>query len=246
MMNPFKSLLIRILLKRKFIPLLKYKRIRFWVAKNRYFVNKKKLVIKSNNSSDISRDTISHNLKAFEHDDVFGCRERMAMLIYPVVSFYSNESIQKAKIKILIVGCRSEDDIFWMKSYGFDDTIGFDLFSYSEYIKVGDIHGTDFLDNSFDVVLLGWMISYTKNPNLVFKECRRILKKGGVFGVGLDYDPNQDNIAIENGKSLRANILNSTQDIISLLDVTMKHKVLFEYDSYLESDVTTAVVTVCS
>jgi SAM-dependent methyltransferase len=244
-MNPFKSALLKTLVKSKFIPLLKYKRIRFWVAKNRYYNNKSMMNIKSNNSSEISPDTISYNLSAFNSDAVFGCGERMGLLIYPIVSYYSHYLIKKAAKKILIVGCRSEDDILWMKSYGFEQTSGFDLFSYSEYITVGDIHETDFSDDSFDVVLLGWMISYTRNPASVFKECRRILKTGGLFGIGLDHMPDQDNTSIENGLALRANILNSTQDIISLLDLTMNHKVLFEYDHYEENDESTAVITVC-
>lgn len=228
-----------------FIPLLKFKRIRYWFVKKRYQLLKNKIKVNTENSSSVGERTIAHNLGAFEHlGAVFGCGERMGLLIYPVIAFNSYYSINKSKQKILIVGCRTEDDIYWMRSYGFYHTIGFDLFSYSNNILVGDIHKTDFENESFDVILLGWMISYSKDPETVIKECRRILKTGGLIGIGIDHDPNQDGIKIQ---PPRVNPLNSTTDIISLLDSTIKHKVLFEYDHFNEkdNDYSTAVISIC-
>lgn len=217
----------------RFYPIrLKYVQFRYWYKKNRMKFSKEQ-------SSNIGEQTIAHNLSAFEQSPsaVFGCNGRMGLLIYPVISYYVDD---RWKLNVLIVGCRSEDDIFWMRSYGFSKTIGFDLFSYSSYILVGDIHNTSFEDNSFDVVLLGWMISYSKDPACVVNECRRILKTEGLLGIGLDHNPNQD---IEGIRPPRVNTLNSSTDIIDLLDSNMKHKVVFEYDHYPEGDYRCVVIS---
>ncbi len=113
-----------------YLLLLRIRRIRFLVVKYRYLFLKNKLRIKNDGSSSIGQKTIVHNLSAFATDAAFGCGERMGLLIYPVVAFYSFMNVDKSTKKVLIVGCRTEDDIFWMKSYGFIDTMGFDLFSY--------------------------------------------------------------------------------------------------------------------
>jgi SAM-dependent methyltransferase len=183
------------------------------------------------NNESIGETTVKHNLTAFDMPRAaFGCGGRMELLIYPIVSYFRKN---RASIRILVVGCRSEDDIFWLKSYGFSDTYGLDLFSYSKHILIGDIHNTDFADKTYDVVLLGWMISYTKDPGLVFKECKRILKDDGLLGVGLDHNPKQ---AAEGIKAPRVNTLNSTADIKKMLDASISNKLVLEYDHYYGDD----------
>ena len=218
---------------------LRFYPIRLLYVRFRYWWLKKKMRFSEEQSSKIGEQTIAHNLSAFQSPPaaVFGCNGRMGLLIYPVVSYYVNNRQSR---KILIVGCRSEDDIFWMRSYGFVNTMGFDLFSYSNNILVGDIHKTNFEDNSFDVVLLGWMISYSKDPICVITECRRILKPEGLLGIGIDHNPNQDRDGI---RPPRVNTLNSTSDITNLLDSTIKHKVVFEYDHYPEEDYRCVIIS---
>jgi SAM-dependent methyltransferase len=197
-----------------------------------------------NGSPSIGETTINHNLTAFKYNGGYGAGQRMGLLIYPVVAYNTFYLVNKSEQRVLLVGCRSEDDVFWMRAYGYRKAIGFDLFSYSKNVLVGDIHKTEFADESFNVVLLGWMISYTKDPAAVIKECRRILKPGGLLGIGIEHNPNQDNANI---LPPRVNHLNSTSDIISLLNATIKHKVLFEYDHQndKDSDYSTAVVSIC-
>jgi SAM-dependent methyltransferase len=228
----------------RFIQFLSIRKIRFWVVKTRYSLLKKNMKFLKTGSDNIGEQTVAHNLSAFMTDAAFGCGERMGLLIYPVIAFYSFETIIKYEKRVLIVGCRTEDDIYWMKSYGFSQTLGFDLFSYSRHVLIGDIHKTDFENEKFDVVLLGWMISYSKDPEIVIKECRRILKPGGLLGIGVDHDPNQN---VNGIKPPRVNTLNSSKDIINLLDSNIKHKILFEYDHYniKDNDHSTTVISIC-
>lgn len=226
------------------IQFFRIKFFRFWYTKMRYEKLKNKMDFYTNGSSHIGENTVKYNLSAFNTDAVFGCGDRMGLLIYPVVAYYTFYTIKKQLKKVLIVGCRSEDDIFWLKSYGFNQTIGFDLFSYSRFVTLGDIHKTEYQDATFDVVLLGWMISYTKSTTDVIKECKRILKPNGLLGIGIEHDQKQN---VENLGSIRMNPLNSTNDIKVLLDSVVTHKILFEYDHYndKDGDFSTAVVTIC-
>lgn len=240
-MGPIKTIITKLNL----VSLLSVKGIRLFVVKLRYRFLKKNLKIKEDGSASIGKKTISHNMSAFEDlDSAFGCGERMGLLIYPVVAYNSFHAIDKGKQKVLIVGCRTEDDIYWMKSFGFQQTIGLDLISYSKHVMIGDIHKTDFKDATFDVVMLGFMIAYSKDPLTVVKECRRILKPGGLLGIAIDYIPNFDK---NNLVPPQENTINSTADIISVIDATTKHKILFEYDHHNENvlDYGTAVVTIC-
>ena len=228
----------------RIVSILKYTKLRFLVVRIRYFFLKKKMRFNKHGSDNIGEATISHNLSAFNYNGGFGVGQRMGLLIYPVIAYNTFYTIDRSELKVLLVGCRTEDDIFWMRSYGYSQAVGFDLFSYSDNIIVGDIHKTEFTSQSFDVVLLGWMISYTKDPAGVVKECRRILKPGGLLGVGLEHNPNQDNA---NVAPPRVNTLNSTLDIISLLNSSIDHKVLFEYDHHNDTvgDFSTVVITIC-
>ncbi|HEY1037865.1 MAG TPA: class I SAM-dependent methyltransferase [Bacteroidia bacterium] len=225
-------------IKRSIWALLKHADIRYFVVSWRFRFLKHKMRFGNFENQQIGETTVKHNLSAFDIPRAaFGCGGRMELLIYPIVSYYRNN---RSLIKILVVGCRSEDDIFWLKSYGFSDTYGLDLFSYSKNILIGDIHNTTFADNTYDVVLLGWMISYTKDPEAVFKECRRILKKDGLLGVGLDHNVMQD---VEGIKPPRVNTLNSTASIIESMNAVIDHKVVLEFDHYREDDARCVVIS---
>ena len=225
-------------IKRGFWSLLKHYDIRYYVVSLRYTFLKKNMKFGNYQNESIGELTVKHNLSAFNIPrSAFGCEGRMELLIYPLVAYYRSN---REKIKILVVGCRSEDDVLWLKSYGFSDTVGMDLFSYSKNILIGDIHHTGFPEKTYDVVLLGWMISYTKDPAAVVKECRRILKDGGLLGIGLDYNYLQD---AEGIKPPRVNILNSTGGIKKLLDENIKHKVFLDFDHDYYNDARCVVIS---
>ena len=225
----------------KFYSLLRIEGIRLKYVRFRYWWLKNKMKISSTQTSDIGETTISHNISAFEQlaSSAFQCGGRMGLLIYPIVSYFKFITNDCNKLRILIVGCRTEDDIYWLRSYGFPNTMGFDLFSYSPHVMTGDIHKTNFPDSEFDVVLLGWMISYSKNPSLVIKECHRILKHGGLFGIGVDHDSNQEKNGI---MPPRVNSINSTGDIKALINNQFENKVIFEYDHFNPLDARVAVI----
>lgn len=195
-----------------FYQLLRIDSLRFAYCKLRWIINRRKLRFAPHISDDVGADTIKHNLSAFDHTAVFGMAKRMSLLLYPVAALMRGRS----EPRVLIVGPRSEDDIFWAKSLGLTDVVGLDLFSYSKYVKVGDVHATGFETGSFDAVLLGWVISYSKTPQRIMLECMRILKPGGFLAVGIEVDPDQSQLGL---RPPRMNPVNSADDIQALIQM---------------------------
>ncbi len=211
--------------------LMKIDVIRFSLCKARWNYFKKNIKILERYSDEVGQNTVEHNLSAFNHDAVFGMAKRMSLLLYPIAAFLRGYD----GANLLIVGPRSEDDIFWAKSLGIKNTKGLDLFSYSDFIQIGDIHSTDFADNSFDAILLGWMISYSSNPNKVIQECKRLIKPNGYLGIGIESNPAQKDTGIF---PPRVNFLNSSQDLIDLVN----EEVVFTYDLKLDVPYECAVI----
>jgi hypothetical protein len=168
---------------------------------------------KTSTTEGVGEETVSHNLDALLHSNAaFGMAKRMSLLLFPLAAVLKD---RLGSARVLIVGPRTEDDIFWARSLGLQDTTGLDLFSYSKHIGLGDIHNSGLSDNSYDAVLLGWMLSYSSQPETVVQECKRMLKPGGYLGIGIESNALQD---IEGVRPPRVNALNSTADLIGLVD----------------------------
>lgn len=217
-------------LARRLLWLLRNDRLRFHFVKLRYQCLKRQMRFFAAGSTDIGEMTVRHNLDAFLSDAAFGCGGRMALLIYPLVAYHHFYRVRRDELNILVVGPRTEDDIFWLRAYGFLGTTGLDLFSYSDSIRLGDIHQTDIPSQSIDAVLLGWMISYSKDPEGVVKECRRILKPGGLLGIGIEHHPGPIDPS-----SPRVNRLNSLHDLEELVASSGPAQRVFGYDHYNEA-----------
>jgi hypothetical protein len=143
----------------------------------------------------------------------------MAMLLYPAVALLW----PKLDGKVLIVGPRTEDDIFFAKALGLKNPIGLDLFSYSPLIQVGDAHRTLFKNSSIDLVIVGWVLPYTEKPGVLIQEMLRILRPDGYLGFSW--------LEVLEGDSLksdqnRANLLNKKQEILDLLRLPRTKKIL--------------------
>jgi SAM-dependent methyltransferase len=170
-------------LKKICIQLLSVDRIRFYVCRIRFFFLKKKLRFQDQKDAAVLSYAVSHNLSALDEDCAFGMEKRMSLVLYPSVALL-REKGQLASC--LIIGPRTEDDILWAWSLGLSNTKGFDLFSYSPYIDIGDMHNMNYQNDSFDLVILGWVLAYSSNPLSALAECFRICKPGGYVAIGMD------------------------------------------------------------
>jgi SAM-dependent methyltransferase len=155
---------------------------------------------------------------------------RPLSLIMPLASI---PGIEEARV--LSVGSRYETELLYLLGYGFksDHIRGLDLFSYSPWIDAGNMHQMPYADSSFNVVILGWIISYSETPKKVAEEVCRVIKNGGYVAVGVSFYSSkfyQDRIS--DGNEVIGNYESRIQTTGQILDLFSPwvDKVLFSFD----------------
>jgi hypothetical protein len=143
--------------------------------------------------------------------------DRPLSLIMPLASI---PGIQDSRV--LSVGSRYETELLYLLGYGFKSNHirGLDLFSYSPWIDVGNMHQMPYGDNSFDIVVLGWIISYSETPKKVAEEVIRVIETGGWVAVGVSYYRKEfvEN-QIADGKEIIGNYSSRLQTTKKILDL---------------------------
>ncbi len=181
--------------------------------------------------SNLRPKLISHNLTALENPTDDFVMRRMNMLIGAVTSI----ELLGPNSNILIIGPRTESDIFILRGLGFKKIQAIDLISYSPLVTLGDMHNLPYPDNYFDAVICGWTISYSANPKLAANEMHRVIKNGGLIGVGVEHinysrrvEKQKDNrlVGIQN----ETDRINTIHDIQKLFDFS-NHKTIFNHDA---------------
>lgn len=113
---------------------------------------------------------------------------RPAILVMPLRSLdHVAENMKTARV--LSVGPRTEAEIYTLIACGFEPSNirGLDLFSYSDFVDAGDMHAMPYEDNSFDIVILGWVLAYSNDQKKAAAEVLRVLRPGGIVAVGYEY-----------------------------------------------------------
>jgi SAM-dependent methyltransferase len=136
--------------------------------------------------------------------------------------------------KIVAIGCRYETDLLYLNAYGFksENVRGFDLFSYSPWVDVGDMHAMSYADSSWDAALLGWVIIYSSDPQTAAREVVRVVRPGGLVAIGFSTYPQEqlDRIAAKEGGLMgSAGKIVSTDDIVKLFGESVDH-IYFRHD----------------
>ena len=173
-------------------------------------------------SENIIKNTFRHNLESLDPQIAF---MRPIGLLGPLLGM--DQILNHLhETKVLIIGPRTEAEILWYISKGFnkDNVVGLDLFSYSEFIKTGDMHQIPFEDNSFDVVNFSWVLGYSSNQKQAVQEAYRVVKPEGLIGIGEQWDPTpiaetSKMMEKSRGYSLDGTETKSCQDLIALFDV---------------------------
>lgn len=197
-------------LNRMAIRLLLVPRIRSYFCKLRWLWLRKNIRFFEKPAEAVSEHVVRHNLSAFKSDAAFGAGARMDILMYPLAALaYPTPSA----VKVLIIGPRTEDDIFLAKALGFSEVRGLDLFTYSPFIDIGDMHNMTYADEEFDAVVLGWVLAYSGDPAKAAEQSKRILKKGGHLAIGWEWVPNPDAPDV-----IRGNFVNSPAQMQQLFD----------------------------
>jgi SAM-dependent methyltransferase len=123
--------------------------------------------------------TVDHNLKSLRS---FTTRNEKLLLASMCV-----EDIEQART--LVIGGRTEEEIFMFRGYGFRDVTAVDLISYSPLIVEADMHDLPFADDSFDFIFCAYTLVYSKKPSRAAKEFVRVLRDGGTVAVAVEYIP---------------------------------------------------------
>jgi len=158
-------------------------------------------------------NVIEYNLemltKMRNHQQTFG---RPSILINALVCIQYIR-LNAPDLKVLCIGPRTEAEFFHFMGEGFaaPNLTGLDLMSYSEFVDVGDMHYMPYDDDTFDIVFVGWTLTYSKEIQRVADECIRVAKPGAYVAVGVESD----------GKNTKGELYNYTlTDAINILETS--------------------------
>jgi SAM-dependent methyltransferase len=134
-------------------------------------------------NSPVASNTIMHNLK--------GLRDLAVNRSHALARPLSVVETLAVDARILSIGPRTEGELFSLAAHGFvwRNITGLDLISYSPRIRLGDMHQIDYPANSFDAVMLGWVLAYSEAPARAAREVVRVTRAGGIVAVGVEYNP---------------------------------------------------------
>lgn len=157
---------------------------------------------------------------------------RILSLIRPLVSI----DMVNGNSRIVSIGCRYETDLLYLCAYGCDPrkVRGMDMISYSNWIDLGNMHQMAYPDNHWDVVLLGWVLSYSGDPRQAAKELLRVTRVGGVIAISMTYYPPEKLQLLEQEGQIVGNTkygrrIQTVKDIQSLFEPHVQH-VYFAHD----------------
>ncbi len=157
---------------------------------------------------------------------------RILRLIRPLVSI---DKIN-GNSKIVSIGCRYETDLLYLCAYGCDPrkVRGMDMISYSNWVDLGNMHHMEYPDNFWDVVVLGWVLSYSSNPRQAVKEIIRVTRDAGVVAISVTYQPPQRLKEFEKegrliGSAQEGGRIQTVAEIRSLFEPHVRH-VYFDHD----------------
>ncbi len=137
--------------------------------------------------------------------------------------------------RVLSVGCRFETELLYLVGYGFraDRVRGFDMISYSPWVDCGNMHAMPYEDNSWDAVILGWVMTYSDNPKQAAQEVMRVARDGALIAIGVSYYPleamTKDRLA-GGDERFRDNRLQTVRQYLDLFGENVK-TVFFQHDA---------------
>ncbi len=131
-------------------------------------------------------NTISKNLKVFQNsiaDKEERRRINPRVDMMNMMSYAATCNLPKDRYRLLMIGPRSEYEILSALAYGFKNIIAIDLFSYSPFINVCDLHDLEG-ELFFNGVIMGYVLPYLSEPKQAITEITSMLQPGGTLTIG--------------------------------------------------------------
>jgi SAM-dependent methyltransferase len=166
---------------------------------------------------DLIENTVEHNLQALKQATALA---RPDILIRPITST-NRFRVDEANMKVLTIGPRTEAEVFSLMAAGFapQNITGLDLISYSPFVELGDMHAMPYCNDSFDVIILGWVLGYSQNVKKAVSEIIRVAKPGAYIAIGHENDPTPREVLDEQrGFSLKGTDFSTSEEILELFD----------------------------
>jgi SAM-dependent methyltransferase len=157
---------------------------KFIVSIRLFYFTKIKKNLKTHNSYNdgVDNNTIHHNLKGL----IYTSGTRVLSLIHPLSAI---DHFDRRSAKVLCIGPRTEGELFALLGLGFqkNNIKALDLISYSPWVDLGDMHEIPYENNSFDLIILGWVLAYSHNPKLAAENILKVAKDGAVIAISVEY-----------------------------------------------------------
>jgi len=159
------------------------------LAKTRWLKGGRQLRIFENPSAGVMPGTIAHNRREVEQVDFLSSR-RTQRLIGPLSGLDPVFTIPE-NLRALSIGPRTEMELLHLVGIGFrpENVRAVDLIASSPLMDVGDMHNLPFPDQSFHVVISGWVLTYSKDPRRAVREMVRVCGPGGLIAIGVSSAP---------------------------------------------------------
>jgi SAM-dependent methyltransferase len=202
------------------LSLLEIASVRSWLAARRYHDLKAQSGIDRLDESEfVVPHTIEYNERTLES---YVALDRSAAMILPLLSI-GRVAENVAKLRVLSIGPRTEIELFALLAAGFrlENIELIDLFSYSPYFKLGDMHDLPYGDDSFDVIILGFVLAYSTRPEIAVKEVVRVAKDRAIISIGYgrhEESSRPTESARSRRDSLELRVTHSVQTTVDLLN----------------------------
>ena len=165
------------------LSLLEIASVRSWLAARRYRDLKADTEIERLGETEfVVPHTIEYNERTLEF---YVALDRSAAMIVPLRSI-GRVAENAPNLRVLSIGPRTEMELFALLAAGFrlENIELIDLFSYSPYFKLGDMHNLPYETDSFDVIILGFVLGYSTRPEVAVKEVLRVAKHRAIISIG--------------------------------------------------------------
>ena len=186
--------------------------------------------------------TVSHNRLQID-DGTFESVGRTLRLINPLTSI-QDVFLKARKMKVLSIGPRTEMELLHLVGVGFQpqNISAVDLIATSPWIDLGDMHALPYADGVFDVVISGWVLGYSKDPQKAVDEMLRVVKDGGLIAIGCTYDPDAAAVEYQDANArIQGRIFRKVSEFKKLVGAKLG-RVFFQYEP--ESEQTSAVMMI--